>query len=45
MNIYSWIQLIFYIVVLLALAKPLGYVYGKGLSGRAHLSGSRAGTR
>ncbi len=24
MNIYSWLQLIFYLVVLLALAKPLG---------------------
>jgi len=24
MNLYSWLQLIFYIVVLLALAKPLG---------------------
>ncbi len=24
MNIYSWLQLIFYVVVLLALAKPLG---------------------
>jgi K+-transporting ATPase ATPase A chain len=29
MNIYSWIQLIFYIVVLLALAKPLGTFMAK----------------
>ncbi len=29
MNIYSWIQLIFYIVVLIALAKPLGSFMAK----------------
>jgi K+-transporting ATPase ATPase A chain len=33
MNIYSWIQLIFYIVVLLALAKPLGSFMAKVYQG------------
>jgi len=33
MNIYSWIQLIFYIVVLLALAKPLGSYMAKVYQG------------
>jgi len=33
MNIYSWIQLIFYIVVLLALAKPLGSFIAKVYQG------------
>jgi K+-transporting ATPase ATPase A chain len=34
MNIYSWIQLIFYIVVLLALAKPLGSFMAKVYEGK-----------
>src|SRR5512138_2472506 len=33
MNIYSWIQIIFYIVVLLALAKPLGSFMAKVYQG------------
>ena len=33
MNIYSWIQLIFYMVVLLALAKPLGTFMAKVYQG------------
>jgi K+-transporting ATPase ATPase A chain len=33
MNIYSWIQLIFYVVVLLALAKPLGSFMAKVYQG------------
>ncbi len=33
MNIYSWLQLIFYIVVLLALAKPLGSFMAKVYQG------------
>jgi len=33
MNIYSWVQLIFYIVVLLALAKPLGSFMAKVYQG------------
>lgn len=33
MNIYSWIQLIFYIVVLIALAKPLGSFMAKVYQG------------
>jgi K+-transporting ATPase ATPase A chain len=33
MNIYSWIQLIFYLVVLLALAKPLGSFMAKVYQG------------
>ncbi len=38
MNLYSWFQLIFYIVVLLATGKTAWLVYGKSLSGRAYLS-------
>jgi K+-transporting ATPase ATPase A chain len=34
MNIYSWIQLVFYIVVLLALAKPLGSFMAKVYEGK-----------
>jgi K+-transporting ATPase ATPase A chain len=34
MNIYSWIQLIFYIVVLIALAKPLGSFMAKVYQGQ-----------
>ncbi len=33
MNIYSWVQLILYIVVLLALAKPLGSYMAKAYQG------------
>jgi len=33
MNAYSWIQLIFYMVVLLALAKPLGTFMAKVYQG------------
>ena len=33
MNLYSWFQLIFYIVVLLALAKPLGSFMAKVYQG------------
>ncbi len=33
MNLYSWVQLIFYIVVLLALAKPLGSFMAKVYQG------------
>ena len=33
MNIYSWLQLIFYIVVLIALAKPLGSFMAKVYQG------------
>ncbi len=33
MNIYSWVQLIFYMVVLLALAKPLGSFMAKVYQG------------
>jgi K+-transporting ATPase ATPase A chain len=33
MNVYSWIQLIFYLVVLLALAKPLGSFMAKVYQG------------
>ena len=33
MNIYSWFQLIFYMVVLLALAKPLGTFMAKVYQG------------
>lgn len=33
MNIYSWVQIIFYIVVLLALAKPLGSFMAKVYQG------------
>ncbi|MGZ9222717.1 MAG: potassium-transporting ATPase subunit KdpA, partial [Anaerolineales bacterium] len=33
MNLYSWLQLIFYIVVLLALAKPLGSYMAKVYQG------------
>jgi K+-transporting ATPase A subunit len=29
MNLYSWLQLVFYIVVLLLLAKPLGSFMAK----------------
>src|SRR5258706_7483944 len=34
MNIYSWMQLIFYMVVLLALAKPLGSFMAKVYQGK-----------
>src|SRR5574342_1358892 len=33
MNIYSWLQLVFYIVVLIALAKPLGSFMAKVYQG------------
>src|SRR6202142_43222 len=33
MNIYSWIQLVFYMIVLLALAKPLGSFMAKVYQG------------
>src|SRR5689334_24986942 len=33
MNLYSWFQLIFYLVVLLALAKPLGSFMAKVYQG------------
>ena len=33
MNIYSWLQLIIYMVVLLALAKPLGTFMAKVFQG------------
>ena len=39
MNFYSWIQSIFYLVVLLRIGKAAWLVHGEGLSGRAHLSG------
>ncbi len=41
MNLYSWLQLIFYLVVLLALAKPLGLVHGPGLSRASGPSSTR----
>ncbi len=34
MNIFSWIQLIFYLVALLALAKPLGAFMARVYAGR-----------
>ena len=34
MNIYSWIQIIFYLVILLALAKPLGSYMAKVYQGK-----------
>jgi K+-transporting ATPase ATPase A chain len=34
MNLYSWLQLVFYIVVLIALAKPLGSFMAKVYQGR-----------
>ena len=40
MNIYSWVQLIFYMVVLLALAKPLGFVHGESVPRREDISRS-----
>ena len=42
MNIYSWLQLIFYFVVLLALAKPLGSFMARVYQGERHLPRSSA---
>ncbi len=45
MNIYSWFQLIFYIVVLLALAKPLGSFMAKVYQGEHTFLDPCAGSR
>jgi K+-transporting ATPase ATPase A chain len=39
MNIYSWIQILFYLVVLLALAKPLGAFMAKVYQGERNFLG------
>ena len=45
MTAIGWLQAIVFFLIILALTKPLGSVYGTRIRGRAHVAESRARAR